>query len=298
MQITSSRMQEYSRVWIFLGFLTLEALVLLPTDMLIDDRGVATLPDTPRSLLVYSLPPLGFFIAAFLLYSGLTLYREWKNTNPKKDWASHVQRSQAGMFSLAALLLCLLLLAKALHNLYWLLVWDTTADGIGYGWMVLAPLPVGFVCGLMLVVALEGRQRLVGFLYLLLVPGLMIAMSIQAPRVDRVQLTERRAEQVVRAVEAFHARHGFYPRELRYLISWSTPELPKPVIIYGRGWCYEAGDDYYTLGYIYHETWSDPNLVGQAYKTAGETADSGSLCENEIAVYWLQRGVSIEGLGR
>jgi hypothetical protein len=85
---------------------------------------------------------------------------------------------------------------------------------------------------------------------------------------------------------------------LRYLISWSTPELPKPVIIYGQGWCYEAGDDYYTLGYIYHETWSDPNLVGQAYKTAGETADSGSLCENEIAVYWLQRGVSIEGLGR
>lgn len=298
MQTISSSMQKYSRVWIFLGLLTLEALILLPTDMLIDDRGVATLPDTPQALLIYSLPPLGLFIAAFLLYSSLTLYREWQNTDPQKDWASHVQRRQAGMSTLAALLLCLLLLAKALHNLYWLLVWDTTADGIGYGWLVFAPLPVGLVCGLMLIVALEGRQRLAGFLYLLLVPGLMIAMSIHAPRVDRLQLTERRAERVARAVEAFHARHGFYPRELRYLISWSTPALPKPVIIHGQDWCIEAGDDYYTLGYIYHEHWSDPHLVGQVYKTAGETADAGSLCEGEIAIYWLQRGVSIEGLGK
>lgn len=86
----------------------------------------------------------------------------------------------------------MLLLVKALYNLYWLLVWDKTADGIGYGWLLFAPLPVAFVTGLMLVIALDGRQKLAGFLYLLLVPGLLIGMALLVHRVDNRQVTERR----------------------------------------------------------------------------------------------------------
>ena len=298
MKTISSRMQKYSRGWIFAGLLVLEALILLPTHLLVNETGGVDFLDTPQSLLIYSLPALGLFIAAFLLYAGLGLYNEWRNIDPAEDWTSHKVHRQAGWSAMIALVLCVLLLAKAMHNLYWLLVWDQTADGIGYGWMVFAPLPVAFVTGLMLLVALEGRQKGVGFLYLLLVPGLLIGMSVYAPRADLQRITERRAGQVVHAIEAFRARYGFYPPELRYLISWSIPLLPKPVIIYGQNWCYEGRDDYYTLGYVYHEHWSDPHLIGRVYKTEGVPPDTTSLCSDEIIMYWLERGVSLDRIGR
>lgn len=292
MTVTISTMQKYSIVWICAGLLTLEGLIFVPTYTLLNNAGGVTLPDhTPLALIIYSFPPLGLFVAAFLLYSGLNLYKEWQNTNPTRDWDSRLRRRQAGGLAMAALVLCLFLVAKALHNLYWLLLWDSTADGIGYGWLLFAPLPVAFVTGLMLPLALEGRQKLAGFLYLLLIPGLLILMAVRAPRVDLRQITDRRAERVVHAIEAFHARQGFYPRELRYLISWGIPRLPEPVIIYGQDWCYEARDDYYTLGYVYHRDWSDPHLVGQVYKTVGDAPDPDDVCKVEIDVLRLQRYV-------
>lgn len=291
MRVNKNTMLRYSKMWIFAGLLTLEGLILLPTHRLMTTSGGVTLPDTPLPLLIYSLPPLGLFIAAFLFYSGLNLYRDWRKTDPTSDWASHLQHRQAGWSAFIALLLCLLLLAKSLYNLYWLLLWDKTADGIGYGWLLFAPLPVAFVTGLMLVVAFEGRQKLAGFLYLSLVPGLLIGVALLTPRIDNRQVTERRAEQVVRAIEAFHARQGFYPRELRYLVSWSMPGLSEPAIIYGQGWCYRARDDYYTLGYVYHRDWSDPNLVGEIYKTVGDDPAPADVCKDEIEVLRLQRYV-------
>jgi hypothetical protein len=292
MKITTGTMQRYSSVWICAGLLVLEGLILLPTHILMTDKGGVVLPDqSSLALIIYSLPPLGLFIAAFLLFSDLNLFNEWRNTDPNEDWSSHVQRRRAGWTAVTALILCVILLAKSLHNLYWLLLWDKTADGIGYGWLVFAPLPVAIIMGIMLIIALEGRQRLAGLLYLLFIPGFLIMFAIRAPLVDPRQATERHAEQVVHAIEAFHARMGFYPPELRYLISWDNPRLPAPVIIYGQDWCYKGRNDYYTLGYVYHKDWSDPHLVGEVYKTVGNDPDSSSVCNTEMEVLRLQRYV-------
>jgi hypothetical protein len=254
--------------------------------------GGVTLPNqTPLAFITFILPSLGLFIAAFLLFSALNLFNEWRNTELKKDWDSHVQHRSARWITVTALTLCIGLLAKSLHNLYWLLVWDKTADGIGYGWLVLAPLPVTIITGIMLIIALEGRQRLAGFLYLLLVPGLLIALAIGIPHIDQKQITERRAEQVARAIEKFHEQMGFYPPELRFLISWSNSRILEPTIIYGQDWCYKGRDDYYTLGYVYHRDWSDPHLVGEVYKTTGDDPDSGGVCDTAIEVLRLQSHV-------
>jgi hypothetical protein len=231
------------------------------------------------------------FIAAFLLFSALNLFNEWRHTNPNKDWDSHVKRRRAGWIIAIALLLCMFLLFKSLHNLYWLLVWDKTADGIGHFWMMFGPLPIAFITGLMLVVALEGKQKLAGLLYLLVIPGLLIVLVVRVPQVDVRQITEKRAEHVVRAIEAFHAQWGFYPPELRYLISWGTSRLPEPTIIYGQDWCYQGRDDHYTLGYVYHKDWSDPHLLGEVYKTAGGDPAPESVCDTEIEILRLQRYV-------
>ena len=284
-------MQRYSVVWICAGLLTLEGSILLPTHMLMTEKGGVLLPhQSPLPLIIYSLPPLGLFIAAFLLFSALNLFNEWRGTEPNKDWDSHVKRRQAGWITAIAILLCMILLFKSLHNLHWLMLWDKTADGIGYGWLLI-PLFVALVTGIMLVVALKGRQKLAGLLYLLVIPGLLIVLAMRAPQVDVRQITEKRAERVVRAIEAFHAQWGFYPPELRYLISWGNPRLPEPTIIYGQDWCYQGRDDHYTLGYVYHKDWYDPHLVGEVYKTVGGDSASESVCDIEIEILRLQRYV-------
>ena len=291
----TANMQKYAKRWIYAGSIILIGLILAPTHRFVIDSGRVLLPTaTPGVLVISSLPSLGLFIAAFLLYSGLNLYKEYRSNDLANDWNLYEQRKQAGRSALVTLFLCVLLLVKSMHNLYWLLLWERTADGIGYIWMVFGPLPIAFVTGLMLLVILEGRQKLMGSLYLLVIPGLLIGIAVFTSRADLRQITEDRAEQVTRVIEAYHAQHGYYPRELRYLPSWGAPVLPQPAIIHGQGWCYEAGDDYYALGYLYHNDWSDPNLVRQVYKTVGKNPDIASICETEIAMYWLQRGVTLE----
>ena len=54
-------------------------------------------------------------------------------------------------------------------------------------------------------------------------------------------------------------------------------------IIYGQDWCYDGGEDYYRLGYVYREHWSDPPTIGRIYKTKGEAPDLHDMCEEEIA---------------
>ncbi|HSM70517.1 MAG TPA: hypothetical protein VK851_03155 [Anaerolineales bacterium] len=292
MMKTADGIHKYASRWIYAGSIVLMGLILAPTHKFVIDSGSVLLPTaTPIVLVISSFPSLGLFIAAFLLYSGLNLYREYRNNDPVNDWNLYEQRKKAGRSALVSIFICVLLLAKSMHNLYWLLLWDRTADGIGSGWMVFGPLPVAFITGLMLAVALEGRQKLTGFLYLLAIPGLLIGIAAYTSRADLRQITEARAERVTRAIEAYHARHGTYPRELRYLISWSAPDLPQPAIIYGQDWCYKGREDYYTLGYVYHTDWSDPHLVGEVYKTAGDDPVPDEVCNTEIEVLRLQRYV-------
>ncbi|HMS01244.1 MAG TPA: hypothetical protein PKE62_18520 [Anaerolineales bacterium] len=282
----------YIWAWIIVGLLTLEGLILLPTHSLVTTRGGIVVPsvDAPLALVIYSFPLLGIFISPFLLFSGLSHHETWRTVDPGRDWESRIQRRRAGWSIVLALVLAALLPVMSLYNLYWLLLWDSAVDGIGYGWVIL-PLLIAVATGIMLTVALPGWQKLAGILYTLVLPGLLILFAIQAPHIDRRQMTERRAERVIRGIEAFHERQGFYPRELRYLISWRTPQLPEPLLIYKQGWCYQARDDYYTLGYIYQTNWSDPNLVGVVYKTTGDDPAPGEVCNAEIEVLRLQRYV-------
>jgi hypothetical protein len=58
--------------------------------------------------------------------------------------------------------------------------------------------------------------------------------------------------------------------------------VPNPVIIYGQEWCYDAGQDYYRIGYIYRQHWSDPRLIGKIHKTGGELPELPPMCEVEF----------------
>ena len=218
-------------------------------------------------------PSVALILAAALLKPGLDLREE-------------------GLPGSAGMLLGLsaALVAKSLYDLYWVMVWDnvwgTTYDWTGYLWL-LFPLLAAAVASLALAVTLPDRTKLAALGYLLLVSASIFTVAAVAQRVDQHRLTERRAERIVEAIEAYYVQEGRYPQDLSQLTPRYALALPEPAILYSQDWCYDAGTDYYRLGYVTQEVEDDGraaghrrqlSIRGRVYKTQGEIPDLPSIC--------------------
>ena len=288
-----------AKIWILVGILILVGL-FLPTPV---TEGMPLerlwLPFAALVAIMPALiPSIALIIAALLLHSGLNLYQEWRNPGGVEGAEPQILRDRPGRTMAVVFVLSALLLAKTLDKLYWLTVWDNTFDPLGYLWLII-PVLAALVSCLVLTITLPGRAKAAGILYLVFTSALMIAVSARAQSVDFRQLTEERAERVTRAIESYHSKEGHYPQDLRQLIPWHILSLPEPVIIYGQDWCYDGGEDYYRLGYIYRQHWSDPRLIGQIYTTQGDMPDLGRMCEEQVVAmqerdpdypyeYWME----------
>jgi hypothetical protein len=269
------------RVWIFAGLVNLAAL-LLPASILVKifpARWSGPLGST-MALTLLLIVSLALVIAALLLHSGLNLFQAWRNGRAGEGGDSHPQGQHVGRTAFLALGLGSLLLAKALHSFYWFMVWDTTTDPLGAFWLAV-PIPAVLYASIVLSIVLPGKLKLAGFSYVLLIPA-VIAVSSRAQRVDYRQLTEERAGRASQALEAYYTREGRYPPDLQRLTPWYALTLPGPVTIYGQDWCYDGGEGYYRLGYVYREQWSDPHLTARTYRTEGQVPDLGPICDREI----------------
>ncbi len=269
-------------VWIYAGIFILPVLSL-PASVFVNilPAHLSLLFGTPMVFTLLWMPSVALLIAALLLYSGLNLYKESQNVGTVEDGGSQAQRKRASRAAAVVFVVGAILLAKALHNLYWLTVWDTTDDSLGYLWLVF-PVVIVLFSGVTLSITLPGRTKLAGFLYSLLIPALMVAVSASAQRVDFRQLTEERAKHVAQAIESYYAKEGHYPQDLRQLTPQYALSLPGPVILYGQDWCYDGGADYYRLGYVYREHWSDPRLSGRICATKGRVPDLDGMCEEQV----------------
>jgi len=265
-----------ARVWIYIGLLALMGLIV-PTSSLMVDRRTGLLSSLIWATLFF-LPSLALVNSALLLYSAI-MGAKSSDRNDK----SLVPPLRPGRLPVISLVLSVLLIIKIIHNLYWLTVWDNTYDPIEYIWLIV-PIFAVLLSGLTLLVAVPYRTKLAGLLYILLVPAVMIAVSTVAQRVDFRQETIEGAERTVLAIEAFRRTEGYYPQSLQKLTPFYIFSLPKPMIFYGQDWCYQGGRDYYRLGYVDREHWSDPRLIGRIYKVRGEAPDLPRMCEKEIAV--------------
>jgi hypothetical protein len=267
------------RAWLSIGLVNLAALT--GSIYILEGQSIQQLP-SPMVIVISLLPTV---IPAIALVMGACLlgvaHREWQAGGEESPAA----RRAAGQVAAAALGLGALLVIKSLHNLYWLTVWDTTNDPIGYFWIGL-PVLATVLAGGLLASFLPGWAKWTGLGYpLLLVPAL-IAISASAQQVDFRQLTAERAERVSQAIETYYAREGRYPQSLGQLTPRYTLSLPGPVIIYGQDWCYRSGPDYYQLGYVNRDHWSSPLFTRQTYKSHGEVPDPDSLCAAEIAAIY------------
>lgn len=202
------------KVWIY-ARLTVLGVLFLPTSM-----RAKVFPAHPSQPLDSYMAPtfllilsLALVIASLLIYSSLNLLTEWQSTGAIEDEDSQTQRMHAGRTASIALILSALLITNTLHNLYWFTVWDNTVDPLRYIWLIVPFLAVLF-SAVMLSITLPGRTKVVSFLYLLLIPASMIAVSARAQSVDFRQLTEQRAGLTSQAIETYYTREGRYPQDL------------------------------------------------------------------------------------
>ena len=272
------------RPWIAAGLLALAAL-FLPLSVLaeiIPNNDVHSFATNVAFTLVLIMS-LALIIIAILLASGLVLYKAGYKAGEGKGAGAQLSRQTSGRTAVVSLLLGALLLVKALHSLYWLTIWDSTTDSMIIIWLILLFMAV-FFSSVLLVATLPGSAKLVGFLYLLFMPFLLMTVSAFAQRVEFRQLTEARAARVSQAIEAYHNQKGYYPHDLRQLTPQYILSLPEPVILFGQDYCYDGGGGEYRLGYVDREHWSDPRLFGRIHSSTNEEAPHlPPLCGEEIS---------------
>ncbi len=268
--------------WILAALLSLASL-FLPASLFLKPSGPLWEPFLfEHAIALLLILSTALVAVALLLNSGLNLLGVRRVTGTPEGGDSQSRCERAGKTAWFVLALGSLLLAKALHNLYWFIVWDNTGDSVGYWWLTF-PVSAVLLSGVVLSIALPGRTKLAGPLYLLLVPALLIGVTACALRVDFGQLTEERAERISQALETYYAREGHYPQDLRQLVPRYLLSLPGPVVIYGQDWCYDGGEDYYRLGYVDREHWSAPVRYGRIYKAKGEALGLPDICAEELA---------------
>jgi hypothetical protein len=269
-------------VWLIAGLIGLGA-SFLPLPMLVEHPD--SLPQQVEAvwqMVLFFVPLTTPIVGALLATAALNLYQDWRRAGTTTDTASQARPKPAAWLVAGAFLLSGLVLARILHDFYWLIVWDSAGDSLDFLWLIFLAPAVLFAGGL-ISFALQGRLKWTGPLYALLVMGAFLAVYTAADRVDFRQLTEAHAVRVSRAIEAYHAREGHYPQDLQQLIPRYALWLPGPVILYGQGWCYDGGSDYYRLGYVYRQHWSDPRLSGRTYKAVGALPNLPGICAGEIA---------------
>jgi hypothetical protein len=257
--------------WIIAGLLVL-GLSFFSTARL--TQHLDTPPEPFNKLIetfLFWMPTIAIVVAAKLLYSAVKEYRA------RSEPGAQTQGVQAWLVSLV---LGALILGKTFLNLYWLMVWDSTDDSLGFIWLIV-PSTAALISGVVFFILLPGVRKLAGFAVWLLVP-LMIVITVAAKQVDYRQLTRARAARVAEAIESYHAREGRYPQSLRQLVPGHALILLRPVVLYGQDWCYEGGPEYYRLAYVEREHWSAPILIVRIFKTAGEVPEFPSACAEEV----------------
>jgi hypothetical protein len=284
-----------ARLWIIAGFICLAGLIV-PTSLLPDHPiGLPQPIGTLAAIIIFILPFLGLILVNLLIQTGINLYIEWKDPITAENMNLPAPYKPTGREVLFVFILAFLLFGKILYNFYWLIVWDSTYDPIDIFWLFFPMLSI-LIATFLSINPLADKTRLVGPLYLLFAPAILFAVYACAKQVDFRQLTEERAARISQALETYHRKNGVYPANLGQLSPWYMLTIPSPVIINGAGWCYNGGDGYYRLGYVYREHWSAPQITGRLFKSQGEVASLPTLCEKEIAEFknrnpgfWLGR---------
>ena len=273
--------------WMIAGLVMLAALVVLAAT-LIEPQEVTPFPisegiDTALTISFFALPAIVVVFAALLFNIGVSYVQETAGQGARAGGITSSERLLAGRISSGLFILITLLLGVLLYDLYWLAIWDSTTDSLDYFWLI-GPVLTAVFAGVLIASLLPWKVKWTGLCYALVIPALMIGSFNFGKQINFRQLTESRAARISQAIEAFYIREGRYPQQLSQLTPWYMPSIPSPVIIQGGNWCYQAGADYFRLGYLDREHWSSPILFGNVYAAKGHSPLKVDVCQQAIEV--------------
>jgi hypothetical protein len=140
---------------------------------------------------------------------------------------------------------------------------------------------LAMMVGILVMFALPGKR--VGFGYALLVPLIFFSAFHLGWNTSPVELTERRGAAIAGAIEEYRQQTGRYPERLSELKPGHLLVLSPPVgNLMDQSWCYDAGGDYYRLGYLLGEyTYFRrvPIISIQVLASAGNPPEPFTICE-------------------
>ena len=262
--------------WITFSYLLLLLLMLTAVWATDTQSEFLFLPATLASIgrnLWWVVPGLGIIFSCMLV--GQILTDELGSTAPR-------------LFLAGLIVPILLLLAWQAATAS---AWDVATDGLGGIFMLQLSCVFGVAAAIHQSWKLPPKRSslLFGFALLILVMVLgansfgTFGFDGEWANVPHAR-TERRAEKINQAILRFYQERGQYPQALTDLTPVYLLYLPTPFIIPHQDWCYQAGSDYYRLGYVYRDYFSTPASV-KVFAAAGQPPDPFWACDAEAAKY-------------
>lgn len=260
--------RRFQRVTLLLGLLSMVVYVSFNWSM-VHQPDYAGLP-YPQvlgalfSVVFFITPSLSMVVAALLVTGSF-----------HADASSRLSKLLKIGFSIA-------LVFGMAYTIFWGSIWDSTRDGL-FGIFALQPTSwVAIGAGMLMTLALHGRQRLAGLAFLVVVPIILYQSFEGGWRTSYHGITENRSARIARALDKFYTREGYYPQALDALTPRDLLFIQQPVILAGEKWCYESGGNYYRLSAFYREFFSAPVSL-RVYESAGEVPSSPPICEERLA---------------
>jgi hypothetical protein len=176
------------------------------------------------------------------------------------------------------------LVVSFLYTIAWLCIWDGTDDGIRGLIMILLTIIISSTTGMIIALSSGGWWRWSGFALAIVISyGVFWVVGGPGKLFRPYDQTEKRAVSLQSAIEDFKATHGKYPAALGNLVPLELWRIPRPMIVRGEEWCYDAGPDYYRLGTLYREHWSSPEMTVRVYASTGNVPDGSWSCDERLA---------------
>jgi len=220
--------------------------------------------------LIFSWYILSLILPAVLIYRGLR----------SKD--ADKSRLASTCFILAGLLVAGQLATIMRHGVMVNATAHAAEDHLPFGEMLVAVLT-----GMVLLVVLNGKRRLIGLAFIILIPVLIASAYAAGWLVDPQAVTLARAERINAALEAYQQETGEYPASLNDLTPDYMPFILGPLTGRAQVWCYQGGQEYFRLGYVfiqryYGPSFPDPHFEIKLHASDGDPPEAGWMCDQEL----------------
>lgn len=160
-------------------------------------------------------------------------------------------------------------------------------------------LGAALIIGVVLVVSLTGNSRRAGLTFIF-VTFLLLGFYILGWQVDPQAVTASRASHLEQAIQEYRQNTGAFPASLDELAPSYVPLVLGPLTGRGQTWCYQSGEGYYRLGYVYFQRYYEypdgtpfwePFYDIKIPSASGQPPSGEWICDEELRIFKQHNGL-------